>query len=194
MSSATTGTPRRGSRWLLFLPIAVFAALAALFFIRLYTGDASLLPSALIGRQVPHFDLRPLPDVQTPGLSDSDLRTGRVTLVNVFASWCVPCHTEHPVLMQISRDPQLEERVALVGLAYKDEPENTRRFLGQSGNPFVRIGIDASGRTAIDFGVYGVPETYVIKGDGTIAYRFIGPLSEESFRQVLLPQIIAASK
>ena len=194
MSSATTGTPRRGSRWLLFLPIAVFAALAALFFIRLYAGDASLLPSALIGRQVPHFDLRPLPDVQTPGLSDSDLRTGRVTLVNVFASWCVPCHTEHPVLMQISRDPQLEERVALVGLAYKDEPENTRRFLGQSGNPFVRIGIDASGRTAIDFGVYGVPETYVIKGDGTIAYRFIGPLSEESFRQVLLPQIIAASK
>ena len=194
MSSATTGTPRRGSRWLLFLPIAVFAALAALFFIRLYTGDASLLPSALIGRQVPHFDLRPLPDVQTPGLSDSDLRTGRVTLVNVFASWCVPCHTEHPVLMQISRDPQLEERVALVGLAYKDEPENTRRFLGQSGNPFARIGVDAFGRTAIDFGVYGVPETYVIKGDGTIAYRFIGPLSEESFRQVLLPQIIAASK
>jgi cytochrome c biogenesis protein CcmG/thiol:disulfide interchange protein DsbE len=189
-----TGTPRRGSRWLLFLPIAVFAALAALFFIRLYAGDASLLPSALIGRQVPHFDLRPLPDVQTPGLSDSDLRTGRVTLVNVFASWCVPCHAEHPVLMQISRDPQLEERVALVGLAYKDEPENTRRFLGQSGNPFLRIGIDASGRTAIDFGVYGVPETYVIKGDGTIAYRFIGPLSEESFRQVLLPQIIAASK
>src|SRR5947209_20294720 len=111
MSSATTGTPRRGSRWLLFLPIAVFGALAALFFIRLYAGDASLLPSALIGRQVPHFDLRPLPDVQTPGLSDSDLRTGRVTLVNVFASWCVPCHAEHPVLMQISRDPQLEERV-----------------------------------------------------------------------------------
>jgi cytochrome c biogenesis protein CcmG/thiol:disulfide interchange protein DsbE len=194
MSSATTGTSRRGSRWLLFLPIAVFAALAGLFFIRLYAGDASLLPSALIGRQVPHFDLPPLPDVQTSGLSDSDLRTGRVTLVNVFASWCVPCHTEHPVLMQISRDPQVKERVALVGLAYKDEPENTRRFLGQSGNPFVRIGIDASGRTAIDFGVYGVPETYVIKGDGTIAYRFIGPLSEESFRQVLLPQIIAASK
>ena len=194
MSSATTGTPRRGSRWLLFLPIAVFAALAALFFIRLYTGDASLLPSALIGRQVPHFDLRPLPDVQTPGLSDSDLRTGRVTLVNVFASWCVPCHAEHPVLMQISRDPQVKERVAVVGLAYKDEPENTRRFLGQSGNPFARIGVDAFGRTAIDFGVYGVPETYVIKGDGTIAYRFIGPLSEESFRQVLLPQIIAASK
>jgi cytochrome c biogenesis protein CcmG/thiol:disulfide interchange protein DsbE len=194
MSSATTGTSRRGSRWLLFLPIAVFAALAALFFIRLYAGDASLLPSALIGRAVPHFDLPPLPGVQTPGLSDSDLRTGRVTLVNVFASWCVPCHAEHPVLMQISRDPQLKERVALVGLAYKDEPENTRRFLGQSGNPFGRIGVDASGRTAIDFGVYGVPETYVIKGDGTIAYRFIGPLAEESFRQVLLPQIIAASK
>jgi cytochrome c biogenesis protein CcmG, thiol:disulfide interchange protein DsbE len=194
MSSATTGASHRGSRWLLFLPVAVFAALAALFFIRLYAGDASLLPSALIGRAVPRFDLPPLPGVQTPGLSDADLRTGRVTLVNVFASWCVPCHAEHPVLMQISRDPQLKERVALVGLAYKDEPENTRRFLGQSGNPFARIGVDASGRTAIDFGVYGVPETYVIKGDGTIAYRFIGPLSEESLREVLLPQIIAASK
>jgi cytochrome c biogenesis protein CcmG/thiol:disulfide interchange protein DsbE len=194
MSTAMGEAPRRASRWLLFLPIIAFAALAALFFLRLFAGDASLLPSALIGRAVPHFELAPLAGTDTPGLSDADLRQGRVSLLNVFASWCVPCHAEHPVLMEIAGDPQLKDRVALVGLAYKDAPENTRRFLGQGGNPFARIGVDASGRTAIDFGVYGVPETYVIKGDGTIAYRFVGPLSEESLRQVLLPQIIAATR
>lgn len=191
--STTTEVPRRGGRWLLFLPVVAFVALAALFFLRLYAGDASLLPSALIGRPVPQFNLPPLAGTQTPGLSDADLRQGRVSLVNVFASWCVPCHTEHPVLMEIARDPQFKDRVVLFGLAYKDEPENTRRFLGQGGNPFARIGVDASGRTSIDFGVYGVPETYVIKGDGTIAYRFVGPVSDEALRQVLLPQIIAAS-
>jgi cytochrome c biogenesis protein CcmG/thiol:disulfide interchange protein DsbE len=193
MTSAATEAPRRGPRWLLFLPIVAFTALAALFFIRLYAGDASLLPSALIGRPVPHFDLPPLAGTLTPGLSDADLRQGHVTLVNVFASWCVPCHAEHAVLMQIAGDPQLKDRVAVVGLAYKDQPENTRRFLGQGGNPYARIGVDASGRVAIDFGVYGVPETYVIKPDGTIAYRFVGPLSGESLRAVLLPQIAAAS-
>jgi cytochrome c biogenesis protein CcmG, thiol:disulfide interchange protein DsbE len=176
------------------VPAVAFAALAALFFVRLYSGDASLLPSALIGRPVPHFDLPPLGGMPTPGLSDADLRQGRVSLVNVFASWCVPCHTEHPVLMEIARNPELKDRVSLVGLAYKDQPENTRRFLGEGGNPFARIGVDQSGRTGIDFGVYGVPETYVVKPDGTIAYRFVGPLSEESFRQVLLPQIVAASR
>jgi cytochrome c biogenesis protein CcmG/thiol:disulfide interchange protein DsbE len=193
MSTATTGAPRRGFRWLLFLPLVAFTGLAALFLIRLYAGDASLLPSALIGRPVPHFDLPPVAGVATQGLSDADLRQGRVTLVNVFASWCVPCHAEHAVLMQIAGDRQLKDRVSLVGLAYKDEPENTRRFLGQGGNPFARIGVDASGRTGIDFGVYGVPETYVIKPDGTIAYRFVGPLSEQSFRDVLLPQMLAAA-
>jgi cytochrome c biogenesis protein CcmG/thiol:disulfide interchange protein DsbE len=194
MSAVAGEAQRRGSRWLVFLPIIAFAALAALFFVRLYAGDASRLPSALIGRPIPHFDLPPLTGIDTLGLSDADLRQGRVTLVNVFASWCVPCHAEHAVLMQLARDPQLKDRVALVGLAYKDAPENARRFLGQAGNPYARIGVDASGRTAIDFGVYGVPETYVIKPDGTIAYRFVGPLSEESLRQVLLPQILAATR
>ena len=194
MTSAATRPPRRASRWLLFLPFVAFAGLAALFLIRLYAGDASLLPSALIGRPAPHFDLPPLAGMSTPGLSDADLRQGRVSVVNVFASWCVPCHAEHPVLMELARDPQVKDRVALVGIAYKDEPENARRFLGQGGNPFARIGVDASGRTGIDFGVYGVPETYVVRGDGTIAYRFVGPLSEQSLRQVLLPQITAASR
>jgi cytochrome c biogenesis protein CcmG/thiol:disulfide interchange protein DsbE len=194
MSNTMSETPRRGARWLLFLPVVTIAGLAALFFIRLYAGDVALLPSALIGRPVPHFDLPPLAGVAAPGLSDADLRQGRVSLVNVFASWCVPCHAEHAVLMEIARDPKLMEHVTLVGLAYKDESENARRFLGQVGNPFARIGVDARGRTAIDFGVYGVPETYVIKADGTIAYRFVGPLSEDSLREVLLPQIAAASR
>jgi cytochrome c biogenesis protein CcmG/thiol:disulfide interchange protein DsbE len=194
MSALANEAQRRSSRWLVFLPIIGFGALTALFFIRLYAGDASLLPSALIGRTVPHFDLPPLAGIETPGLADSDLRQGHVTLVNVFASWCVPCHAEHATLMEIANSPEFKDRVGLVGLAYKDAPENTRRFLGQGGNPFAQIGIDASGRVAIDFGVYGVPETYVIKGDGTIAYRFVGPLSGEALRQILVPQIAAAAR
>jgi cytochrome c biogenesis protein CcmG, thiol:disulfide interchange protein DsbE len=176
---------------LVFVPLAVFAALAALFVIRLYSGDASLLPSALIGREVPAFALPPvegLPD--KPGFSDADLRQGKVTLVNVFASWCVPCHEEHKLIMRLSADPALSRaRVRLFGLAYKDDPANIRGFLAEAGDPFAKIGADRKGRTAIDWGVYGVPETFIVKGDGTIAYRFVGPISAESYRDVILPEI-----
>jgi cytochrome c biogenesis protein CcmG, thiol:disulfide interchange protein DsbE len=176
---------------LIFVPLVLFAALAALFVIRLYSGDASLLPSALIGRQVPAFALPPvegLPD--KPGFSDADLRQGKVTLVNVFASWCVPCHQEHELIMRLSTDLALSRAgVRLFGLAYKDEPTNIQRFLAEAGDPYARIGADRKGRTAIDWGVYGVPETFVVKGDGTIAYRFVGPISEESYREVILPEI-----
>jgi cytochrome c biogenesis protein CcmG/thiol:disulfide interchange protein DsbE len=176
---------------LIFVPLVLFAALAALFVIRLYSGDASLLPSALIGKQVPVFALPPvegLPD--KPGFSDADLRQGKVTLVNVFASWCVPCHQEHELIMRLSADPALARAGArLFGLAYKDESENIRRFLAEGGDPFAKIGADRKGRTAIDWGVYGVPETFIVKGDGTIAYRFAGPISEESYRDAILPEI-----
>jgi cytochrome c biogenesis protein CcmG, thiol:disulfide interchange protein DsbE len=176
---------------LVFVPLAVFAALAALFVIRLYSGDASLLPSALIGREVPAFAMPPvegLPD--KPGFSDADLRQGKVTLVNVFASWCVPCHQEHELIMRLSEDPALARAgVRLFGLAYKDEPANIRGFLAEAGDPFAKIGADRKGRTAIDWGVYGVPETFIVKGDGTIAYRFVGPITEESYRDVILPEI-----
>ena len=176
---------------LVFVPLAVFAALAALFVIRLYSGDASLLPSALIGREVPAFALPPvegLPD--KPGLSDADLRQGKVTLVNVFASWCVPCHQEHELIMRLSADPALSRAgVRLFGLAYKDDPANIRGFLAEAGDPFAKIGADRKGRTAIDWGVYGVPETFVVKGDGTIADRFVGPITAESYREVILPEI-----
>jgi cytochrome c biogenesis protein CcmG/thiol:disulfide interchange protein DsbE len=176
---------------LIFVPLLLFAALVVLFLVRLYSGDASLLPSALIGRQVPAFALPPvegLPDKQ--GFSDVDLRQGKVTLVNAFASWCVPCHEEHAMIMRLSADPALKSAgVGLFGLAYKDDPANIRRFLDEGGDPYARIGADRKGRVAIDWGVYGVPETFIVKGDGTIAYRYVGPVSEESYRDVILPEI-----
>ena len=192
--TATAPRPEAGSArrpLLIFVPLVLFAALAALFVIRLYSGDTSLLPSALIGKQVPAFALPPvegLPD--KPGFSDADLRHGNVTLVNVFASWCVPCHQDHQLIMRFSTDPALARAGArLFGLAYKDDPANIRGFLAEAGDPYARIGADRKGRTAIDWGVYGVPETFVVKGDGTIAYRFAGPISEESYREVILPEI-----
>ena len=176
---------------LIFLPLFFFATLVALFLVRLYSGDASLLPSALIGRQVPAFVLPPvegLPDKQ--GFSDADLRQGKVTLVNVFASWCVPCHQEHELIMRLSADPLVTSAgVRVLGLAYKDDPQNIKRFLAEGGDPFARIGADRKGRTAIDWGVYGVPETFIVKGDGTIAYRFVGPVTEDSYRETILPEI-----
>jgi cytochrome c biogenesis protein CcmG, thiol:disulfide interchange protein DsbE len=176
---------------LAFLPLLIFAAVAVLFLFRLYAGDASRIPSALIGTKVPQFNLAPVEGLaDKPGLTDADLRQGHVTLVNVFASWCGPCHQEHPVLALLAKDPKLAAAgVRLVGLAYKDEPANTTRFLTREGNPYARIGADRDGMTGIDFGVYGVPETFVVKGDGTIAYKFIGPMTEESIRDTLLPEI-----
>lgn len=165
-------------RLLYLLPALVFTALAVLFLARLYSGDPSKVPSALIGRPVPAFALEPLPGLArdgqpVPGLSSEDLKGGRVTVVNVWASWCAPCREEHPVLMELAKDPSIR----LVGINYKDSPENARRFLGTLGNPFAAVGVDPNGRTAIDWGVYGVPETFVIGPDGTIRYKHIGPIT-----------------
>jgi cytochrome c biogenesis protein CcmG/thiol:disulfide interchange protein DsbE len=181
---------------LVFLPLIVFGAIVVLFLIRLFAGDASKLPSALIGREVPHFNLPPIAGLaDRPGLSDSDLRQGHVTLVNVFASWCIPCHQEHPQLLALSQNEALKKAgVTIVGIAYKDTPENARRFLGQAGDPYARVGADASGLTGIDFGVYGVPETYIVKGDGKIAYKFVGPISPDTIKDTILPQIEKAQQ
>ena len=145
---------------------------------------------------VPAFTLPAVAGLENhPGLTDADLRQGHVTLVNVFASWCVPCHQEHELLMQLADDPALAALgVKIVGIAYKDEPDNVRRFLGQAGDPYKAIGADRSGRTAIDWGVYGVPESFVVKGDGKIAYKFIGPMSADSVRTVVLPEIAKAAE
>lgn len=191
----TPGTTSGGrSRVLLaLLPFVVFAGLAALFFIRLGAGDASRIPSALIGKSVPDRDLPPLDGLlaggqAVPGIAAADLKRGEVTVVNVFASWCGPCHEEHPVLAEFAASGVAR----LVGINYKDDAENARRFLGQLGNPYAAVGTDSSGRAAIDWGVYGVPETFVIRGDGTIAFKYVGPLTPDSLKNALLPAIEAA--
>lgn len=177
------GTVSARPRWPAFIPVVAFLALAGLFLVRLGAGDASKIPSVLIGKAVPSFVLPALEGQNVPGLADIDLRNGEVTVVNVFASWCVPCRQEHPVLMQLAG-----QGVRVVGIAYKDEPEKTRRFL-DAGNPYSRIGVDRSGRTGIDFGVTGVPETFIVRGDGTIAYKYFGPITPQALQEELMPEI-----
>jgi len=184
--------PARRRSLLLYVPLAIFLAIAGLFLLRLFSGDASLIPSALINRPAPDFTLGAVEGFEgVPGLSRVDLAQGHVSVVNFFASWCVPCRQEHPVLMQLAADPALGRAgLRLVGIAYKDKPDNIRQFLAQSGgNPYAAIGDDTKGRVGIDWGLYGVPETYVVRGDGTIAYKFIGPLSDETLRDTLVPEI-----
>jgi cytochrome c biogenesis protein CcmG/thiol:disulfide interchange protein DsbE len=196
MSSATTEQPGKKRRNILvLLPLVVFAALAALFLVRLWSGDPSRLPSALIGHPAPKTDLPPLAGLTTrdgkavPGLSNAAF-SGELTLVNVWASWCVPCADEVPFLEKLSKDT----RIKLVGIDYKDPTDNARRFLNRYGNPFAAVGVDASGRTSIDWGVYGVPETYLIGRDGAIAYKLVGPVTAENLAQALEPEIVKALK
>ena len=180
-------TTRR--RLVVLLPLAVFLALAALFLFRLGAGDASRIPSALIGRPAPTTDLPPVVGLErdgkpVPGLVAADFK-GAVTLLNVWASWCVPCHDEAPLLVKLAED----KRIRVAGINYKDQPENARRFLGRYGNPFAASGADANGRAAIEWGVYGVPETFIVGSDGRIAYKLIGPITPENLESVLKPEI-----
>ena len=181
--SETPAPPRR--RLIVLLPLLVFLGLAGLFLLQLLSGrDEAEVPSALLGLPAPQTNLPALEGSNLPGL-DSKTFAGKVTLVNVFASWCAPCREEHPVLLALSQD----KRFVMAALNYKDEPQNARRFLGDLGNPFQAIGVDEAGRAAIDWGVYGVPETFIVGKDGKIAYKFVGPLTAESARDLLLPQI-----
>jgi cytochrome c biogenesis protein CcmG/thiol:disulfide interchange protein DsbE len=172
-------------------PLGVFILLAGLFLVRLFAGDASRLPSALIGRPAPPFVLPAVEGLKdVPGLSEADLRAGHVSILNVFASWCAPCHAEHATLMALAHNDELKAKgLRVYGLSYKDEPANAVKFLTENGEPFAAVGADISGRTAIDFGVYGVPETFIIKGDGTIAYKYVGPLSPQAVAATLIPEI-----
>jgi len=181
-----TATAASGRGRLIFLiPLLVFLALAGLFLAQLMSGRGiSAVPSALIGQPAPQTELAPLEGMDLPGLESKDF-IGKVTLLNVFASWCAPCREEHPVLLGLSQD----NRYRLVALNYKDTAENARRFLGQLGNPYAAIGVDEAGRAAIDWGVYGVPETFLIGKDGRITYKHVGPLSPDAVRTLLLPEI-----
>jgi cytochrome c biogenesis protein CcmG, thiol:disulfide interchange protein DsbE len=176
-------------RMLVLVPLVAFLALAALFVLRLGAGDPSRIPSALIGHPAPRTDLAPLPGLERdgkaiPGLDSAEFQ-GRVTVLNVWASWCVPCREEAALLMTVAADP----RVNVVGMNYKDQPDNARRFLGRYGNPFAANGTDGNGRAAIEWGVYGVPETFVIGRDGRIAHKLIGPVTPDNLKTALQPAI-----
>jgi len=191
-STSTAPAPRRS--FLMALPLIAFAGLAALFWLRLGTGDPSRIPSALIGHPAPQTSLPPLTGLlsdgtQVPGL-DPAIFKGKVSVVNVWASWCVPCHDEAPLLTELAKDTRLQ----LVGINYKDAPDNARRFLGRYGNPFGVVGVDANGRAAIEWGVYGVPETFVVGREGTIVYKLVGPITPDNIDSVLKAEIDKALK
>src|SRR5436190_8578616 len=194
MSAQESETATRSRRWLVMLPLIGFGILAALFLVRLYGGDPSKIPSALIGRPAPQTSLPALDGLlrdgaAVPGL-DPAVFKGKVSVVNVWASWCVPCHDEAPLLTELAKD----RRFQLVGINYKDAADNARRFLGRYGNPFGHVGVDANGRASIEWGVYGVPETFVVGREGTIVYKLVGPITPENLRTVLLPQMETALK
>jgi len=184
--------PRRS--WWMALPLLAFTGLALLFWFRLGGGDPSKIPSALIGRPAPQTALPALDGLLTngtavPGLDPAAFK-GKVSVVNVWASWCVPCHDEAPLLMRLGEDKRLQ----VVGINYKDVPDNARRFLGRYGNPFGMVGVDGNGRASIEWGVYGVPETFVVGRDGNIAYKLVGPVTPQNFDSVLKVEIDKALK
>jgi len=194
-SETTPGSsPERKSRGWVYVPLAIFLGVAGMFGIALNSGDPSKLPSALIGRPVPAVDFAALeglsrPQGPVPGFSAAELSKGDVTIVNFWASWCAPCVAEHPLLVELAEN----SGVKLYGVNYKDKPEAARRFLGRYGNPFAAMGVDPKGRGAIEWGVYGMPETFVINGRGEIAYKHVGPITHQSMRDNLLPALKAAA-
>jgi cytochrome c biogenesis protein CcmG/thiol:disulfide interchange protein DsbE len=195
MTTQTQGRDQRQpDRWIrlliLLVPLGLFVPVAALFTFRLLgPSDHSVLPSVLIGHPAPQTSLPPVVGLvrdgqPVPGLTSADF-AGNVTVLNVWASWCIPCRDEAPLLMKLAED----KRIRLVGINYKDQPDNARRFLGRFGNPYAASGADTNGRTAIEWGVYGVPENFIVGRDGKIAYKLVGPLSPENLEQVFRPEL-----
>jgi cytochrome c biogenesis protein CcmG/thiol:disulfide interchange protein DsbE len=195
--ATTDATPRSKPErrsWLMALPLIGFIALAGLFLLRLDGDDPSKIPSALIGHPAPQTALPPLVglvnnDAQVPGLDPATFK-GKVSIVNVWASWCIPCHEEAPLLTALGQDKRLQ----LIGINYKDAPDNARRFLGRYGNPFSIVGVDGNGRAAIEWGVYGVPETFIVGREGTIVYKMVGPVTPQNIDTVLKVEIDKALK
>ncbi|WP_148234697.1 DsbE family thiol:disulfide interchange protein [Pseudooceanicola batsensis] len=167
---------------LMTVPPVIFAGLAAAFYVGLQREDPDQLPSALEGRQAPAVEMTALGDL--PGFDDGSLRDGEVKLVNFWASWCAPCRVEHPSLTQLA-----EEGITVLGVNYKDDPEKALGFLRELGNPYAGVGADAQGRMALNWGLYGVPETYVIDGRGNIVLRFAGPVTQRVIESRIRPAL-----
>jgi cytochrome c biogenesis protein CcmG/thiol:disulfide interchange protein DsbE len=175
-------------RLLFLLPLLVFGAVVA-YFANGLGRDTQTIPSALIDRPMPEFALPKVDGLDRPGLARADI-AGKVALVNVFASWCAPCRVEHPLLMRIAE----EGRIPLFGISWKDKAADSRAFLAELGNPFARVGWDGDNRVGIDWGVYGVPETYVVGRDGRVRYRHVGPLTPQTLERTLLPLLAKLEK
>ncbi|MFK5979382.1 MAG: DsbE family thiol:disulfide interchange protein [Rhizobiaceae bacterium] len=190
MSGEAKQSQNPRSKLIAALPLIIFIVLAAIFFKQLMSdGDKSAIPSALIGKQAPTFELAALEGLNKsgeviPGFS-SELFKGKVSIVNVWASWCVPCRQEHPIIKQLGED----QRFQLFGLNYKDKPKNALRFLGQLGNPYERVGVDPNGKVSIDWGVYGIPETFIVGKNGAILHKHVGPLSPEILKTTFMPMV-----
>jgi len=173
-------------KWLMALPPLLFAALAAMFWIGMQRENPDELPSTFIGRAAPVVQLAPLGDL--PVLTDAALRAPGVKLVNFWASWCAPCRAEHPMLERLAA-----EGVVIHGINYKDEPAKALAFLAELGNPYTSIGADP-GRSGLDWGIYGVPETFIIDGTGKVVYRFPGPITEQELARVIRPELAKAAQ
>ncbi|MEI1249942.1 DsbE family thiol:disulfide interchange protein [Rhizobium aouanii] len=188
MPENAAAKPRGLNRYALaLLPLVVFGGIAGTAAKMLYDQDfhgknIAEIPSALIGTKAPVLNLPPLDGANLPALTDAAIK-GKLTLVNVFASWCLPCRDEHPILKELAKDGRLN----IVAINYKDQSDNALRFLGELGNPFRAIGIDPNGKAAIDWGVYGIPESYLVGPDGTILYKRVGPFDDISLKEGLFP-------
>ena len=169
-------------KWLLVLPVALFLGLAVMFWVGMGRNDPNAVPSAYLDKQAPAMTAATLPGI--PGLSDADLRRGDVVLVNFWASWCPPCRAEHPTLVALAA-----EGVRVVGVNMMDDPENALAFLAEAGNPFAGVAYDPKGRTRLEWGVTAPPETFILRGDGSVAYKFIGPLVGDDYRQRFRPAL-----
>lgn len=168
-----------------FLPVVLFLGFAAMVWLGL-SKDPRLLPPVNIGRAVPEFALQSLSGLNLPGITTADLKQGKITLVNIWASWCIPCREEQPLLLALSKRGDVQ----VVGINNKDDQEKARDFLGLMGNPFSKIGVDSNGRATIDFGSYGVPESFLVDGNGIIRFKIIGGLTAQSLN-IDLPREIA---
>ena len=192
--SRVDATGSRNAGWVI-VPVLIFAAIAGAFTYALKTSDPARLPSALIGKAAPDVTFAALEELSgkgraVRGFGAADLAKGKVTVVNFWASWCLPCATELPLLVSLKKQADVD----VFSVNYKDQPAAARRFLDEYGNPFSATGVDPKGRGSIEWGVYGMPETFVVGGDGRIAYKHIGEITPENLSQKLLPAIEAAKR